>query len=270
LEFRRVLFRSMADQSGSAGPNGARPKTLRLWRGRFQGDPDQALARLSLSTHFDWRLARHDIAGSRAHARALHRVGLLTDDELDRMIDGLGLLETDVASGPSPPYWRTTTYTPRWNVASSHVSAPNWAVDCARADPATTRSPPWCACICGKRLGRSPTNSSTWPRLWRIRPRPTPRQPCPDAPIYNTPNPYSWRTNSWHTPGRSCETWNGCVTGTDVPQRPHTDPAHWPVPPWAWTPRPSAPNWVFRVLRRTPSTVQPPATSSRSSRSSPP
>ncbi|HIY40304.1 MAG TPA: argininosuccinate lyase [Candidatus Nocardiopsis merdipullorum] len=93
----------MADQSGPAGPNGARPKTLRLWGGRFQGDPDQALARLSLSTHFDWRLARHDIAGSRAHARALHRVGLLTDDELDRMIDGLDLLETDVASGTFTP-----------------------------------------------------------------------------------------------------------------------------------------------------------------------
>src|SRR5690625_4804488 len=93
----------MADQSGSAGPNGARPKTLRLWGGRFQGDPDQALARLSLSTHFDWRLARHDIAGSRAHARELHRVGLLTDDELDRMINGLDLLETDVASGAFTP-----------------------------------------------------------------------------------------------------------------------------------------------------------------------
>src|SRR5699024_6633787 len=47
--------------------------------------------------------ARHDIAGSRAHARALHRVGLLTDDELDRMIDGLDLLETDVASGAFTP-----------------------------------------------------------------------------------------------------------------------------------------------------------------------
>ena len=93
----------MADQSGSAEPNGARPKALRLWGGRFQGDPDQALARLSLSTHFDWRLVRHDIAGSRAHARALHRVGLLTDDELDRMIDGLDLLETDVASGAFTP-----------------------------------------------------------------------------------------------------------------------------------------------------------------------
>ncbi|NKY98731.1 argininosuccinate lyase [Nocardiopsis alborubida] len=79
------------------------PEALRLWGGRFEGGPDQALARLSLSTHFDWRLARHDIAGSRAHARALHRAGLLTGDELDRMIEGLDRLEADVASGAFTP-----------------------------------------------------------------------------------------------------------------------------------------------------------------------
>ncbi|OLT30087.1 argininosuccinate lyase [Nocardiopsis sp. CNR-923] len=76
---------------------------MRLWGGRFEGGPDQALARLSLSTHFDWRLARHDIAGSRAHARALHRAGLLTADELDRMTEGLDRLEADVASGAFTP-----------------------------------------------------------------------------------------------------------------------------------------------------------------------
>ncbi|MFJ9556386.1 argininosuccinate lyase [Nocardiopsis sp. NPDC101807] len=79
------------------------PEALRLWGGRFEGGPDQALARLSLSTHFDWRLARHDIAGSRAHARALHRAGLLGGDELDRMIAGLDRLEADVASGEFTP-----------------------------------------------------------------------------------------------------------------------------------------------------------------------
>ena len=48
----------------------------RLWGGRFSGGPAEAMFALSKSTHFDWRLARHDIAGSRAHARALHRAGL--------------------------------------------------------------------------------------------------------------------------------------------------------------------------------------------------
>ena len=70
-----------------------------LWGGRFTGGPSDALAALSKSTHFDWRLARYDIAGSRAHARVLHRAGLLTADELSGMITGLDVLEADTVSG---------------------------------------------------------------------------------------------------------------------------------------------------------------------------
>jgi argininosuccinate lyase len=72
---------------------------VKLWGGRFSGGPADALAVLSVSTHFDWRLARHDLAGSRAHARVLNAAGLLTDDELTRMIAGLDALDADVASG---------------------------------------------------------------------------------------------------------------------------------------------------------------------------
>jgi len=75
----------------------------RLWGGRFAGGPSDALARLSLSTHFDWRLARHDIAGSRAHARVLRSAGLLTAEELEAMLAGLDRLEADVASGDFTP-----------------------------------------------------------------------------------------------------------------------------------------------------------------------
>ncbi|RJF40215.1 argininosuccinate lyase [Actinomyces sp. 2119] len=70
-----------------------------LWGGRFSGSPAQALAALSVSTHFDWRLARYDLAGSRAHARALHRAGLLDDGQLHAMVDALDRLEDDVVSG---------------------------------------------------------------------------------------------------------------------------------------------------------------------------
>jgi argininosuccinate lyase len=68
-----------------------------LWGGRFTGGPADALSALSKSTQFDWRLARYDIAGSRAHARALHRAGLLTDAELSGMLDALGDLDAAVA-----------------------------------------------------------------------------------------------------------------------------------------------------------------------------
>ena len=42
-----------------------------LWGGRFSAGPDEALARLSKSTHFDWRLVPYDLDATAAHARAL-------------------------------------------------------------------------------------------------------------------------------------------------------------------------------------------------------
>ncbi len=75
----------------------------RLWGGRFQDGPAEAMAALSRSTQFDWRLASYDIAGSRAHARALHRAGLLTDAELTGMLEGLDRLDGEVRAGAFAP-----------------------------------------------------------------------------------------------------------------------------------------------------------------------
>ncbi|GAA3240316.1 argininosuccinate lyase [Actinocorallia longicatena] len=75
----------------------------RLWGGRFEGGPSDALARLSVSVQFDWRLAPYDIAGSRAHARVLSRAGLLSEDELAKMIAALDDLEQACASGEFRP-----------------------------------------------------------------------------------------------------------------------------------------------------------------------
>ncbi|MGQ0464630.1 MAG: argininosuccinate lyase [Sporichthyaceae bacterium] len=83
---------------GTSGSDG-----LRLWGGRFASGPADALAALSVSVHFDWRLASYDLAGSRAHARVLHRAGLLSDDELTGMLDGLDRLDADLASGAFTP-----------------------------------------------------------------------------------------------------------------------------------------------------------------------
>lgn len=72
---------------------------LSLWGGRFTGGPSDALAALSVSTQFDWRLARVDIRGSHAHANALHAAGLLDDAEIAAMHDALDRLDADVVSG---------------------------------------------------------------------------------------------------------------------------------------------------------------------------
>ncbi|HYP43980.1 MAG TPA: argininosuccinate lyase [Propionibacteriaceae bacterium] len=75
----------------------------RLWGGRFGGGPAVAMAALSRSTQFDWRLAAYDLAGSRAHARALHVAELLTDDELTGMIAALDGLAQEVRDGTFAP-----------------------------------------------------------------------------------------------------------------------------------------------------------------------
>ena len=76
---------------------------MALWGGRFSGGPADALAALSKSTHFDWRLAAYDIAGSRAHARVLAAAGLLDAPTLAEMLRGLDELAADVASGAFVP-----------------------------------------------------------------------------------------------------------------------------------------------------------------------
>jgi argininosuccinate lyase len=81
----------------------AAPERVSLWGGRFAGGPADALAALSKSTHFDWRLAPYDLAGSRAHARVLHHAGLLDDATLEAMLAGLEQLRSDVESGAFGP-----------------------------------------------------------------------------------------------------------------------------------------------------------------------
>ena len=85
---------TMADDARTATTN-----TGALWGGRFADGPAAAMAALSKSTHFDWALAPFDIAASQAHARVLNAAGLLTDEELLAMLNGLGTLADDVASG---------------------------------------------------------------------------------------------------------------------------------------------------------------------------
>jgi len=86
-----------------AGADVAAGQPVSLWGGRFAGGPSPELQALSQSTHFDWRLAAVDIAGSKAHARVLRTAGLLTDDELTTMLDALEQLRVDVENGDFLP-----------------------------------------------------------------------------------------------------------------------------------------------------------------------
>ncbi|MBO0868862.1 MAG: argininosuccinate lyase, partial [Micromonosporaceae bacterium] len=89
--------------SGTVSSGSASAGSARLWGGRFRGGPAEALARLSVSVQFDWRLAPYDLAASRAHARVLGGAGLLSTVELGQMLAALDDLEAACAAGEFRP-----------------------------------------------------------------------------------------------------------------------------------------------------------------------
>jgi argininosuccinate lyase len=66
---------------------------------RFRKDPDPRFWRLNRSIEFDWRLAPYDLDQSRAHAKALRRLGVLDDSELDRIDRGLEQIGEEMGRG---------------------------------------------------------------------------------------------------------------------------------------------------------------------------
>lgn len=69
-----------------------------LWHGRFAQDPSESLKALNDSLHFDKRLFREDIAGSCAHVRMLHKVGLLTAAERDELLAALEVVLAELSN----------------------------------------------------------------------------------------------------------------------------------------------------------------------------
>ena len=59
------------------------------WGGRFTEPTDAFVEAFTASIGFDHRLYRHDIAGSIAHARMLAHVGIISETECDRIVEGL-------------------------------------------------------------------------------------------------------------------------------------------------------------------------------------
>src|SRR5436189_994205 len=68
-------------------------------KGRLSQPPAELAQRYSESVSLDWRLYRHDIAGSIAHAAALARAGVLTADESHQIENGLRGIEREIESG---------------------------------------------------------------------------------------------------------------------------------------------------------------------------
>ncbi|MBR1771223.1 MAG: argininosuccinate lyase [Lachnospiraceae bacterium] len=70
-----------------------------LWGGRFTKETDAQVYAFNASIDFDKRLYRQDIEGSIAHATMLGRQGILTEEETQKILDGLRGIREDIERG---------------------------------------------------------------------------------------------------------------------------------------------------------------------------
>ncbi|MCC6418490.1 MAG: argininosuccinate lyase [Gemmataceae bacterium] len=74
----------------------------KTWGGRFSGETDNRVEAFTESITFDRRLYRQDVAASKAHARMLAEVGLLTADEAARIATTLDVIAAEIERGEFP------------------------------------------------------------------------------------------------------------------------------------------------------------------------
>jgi len=70
-----------------------------LLRHRFSGDAHPSAAEFLSSIRDDEKIVRFDLEGSRAHARMLRKVGLLTAQELRKILAALDRIGREVSQG---------------------------------------------------------------------------------------------------------------------------------------------------------------------------
>ena len=73
----------MSKKPTLGGAGSADSMSNRMWGGRFTAAPSALMERINVSVGFDKRLYTQDIAGSKAHARMLGDVGILSADDVE-------------------------------------------------------------------------------------------------------------------------------------------------------------------------------------------
>jgi len=90
--------------------NKATEVTEKPWTGRFTEPTDAFVEAFGASVGFDQRMYKQDIAGSVAHAKMLTSIGVLTAEECDAILGGLGEIEAEIERGEF-----------RWSIALEDV-----------------------------------------------------------------------------------------------------------------------------------------------------
>ena len=72
---------------------------MKLWGGRFSKDTNKLVEDFHSSISFDQKLYHWDIVGSKAHARMLGDVGVITKEEAAQIIAGLDEILAEIENG---------------------------------------------------------------------------------------------------------------------------------------------------------------------------
>ncbi len=69
---------------------------MKLWGGRFTCETDELVEKFNASISFDKKLAPYDILGSRAHVKMLSKREIITEEERDKILGGLDIVEEEI------------------------------------------------------------------------------------------------------------------------------------------------------------------------------
>jgi argininosuccinate lyase len=71
----------------------------KMWGGRFDESPAEIMDEINASISFDYRLAPHDVRGSRAHVTMLSNTGIVAAADADAIAKGLDQVAHEIESG---------------------------------------------------------------------------------------------------------------------------------------------------------------------------
>ena len=95
-------------------------KSKKLWGGRFEESTDAFVEQFTASISFDYKLAHHDIKGSIAHATMLAKVGVLTSEEKELIVNGLNSIKEEIEAGAFE--WSVSLEDVHMNIESRLIS----------------------------------------------------------------------------------------------------------------------------------------------------
>ena len=81
----------------------SQPTAPQPWSQRFETALHPAIALFNASINFDINLIEYDITGSQAHSRMLAKVGIISAEEGEMLVNGLEQIRQEYRSGNFNP-----------------------------------------------------------------------------------------------------------------------------------------------------------------------